>query len=76
VRLVGLVTRERFDDLPDGFEFDEDETIAVYCQMGYQVGGYTLFVPRSSVTPIDMSVEEGLRFSLMGAVPGYDAAGR
>ncbi|EWS62948.1 hypothetical protein Y695_03820 [Hydrogenophaga sp. T4] len=26
--------------------------------MGYMIGGYTVFVPRSWTVPVDMSVEE------------------
>jgi uncharacterized membrane protein len=33
--------------------------------MGYMIGGYTLFVPRSWITPIEMSVEEAMRSALI-----------
>jgi uncharacterized membrane protein len=32
--------------------------------MGYMIGGYTVFVPRDWVQPIDMSVEEAMRATL------------
>jgi uncharacterized membrane protein len=38
--------------------------VAVYLPMSYQVGGYTLFLPRSALTPIDMSREDAMRFIL------------
>lgn len=38
--------------------------VAVYLPMSYQVGGYTLFVPESMVTPIDLSREDAMRFVL------------
>ena len=42
--------------------------IAVYLPMSYMVGGYTLFLPRSCLTPIEMSFEEGMKLVLTGAV--------
>jgi uncharacterized membrane protein len=33
--------------------------------MGYMIGGYTVFVPSDWVQPIDMSVEEAMRSSLI-----------
>jgi hypothetical protein len=45
--------------------------------MGYMIGGYTVFVPRDWVQPIDMSVEEAMRSSLfawMSSGGGGDAA--
>ncbi len=62
VELVGLVTRQRVDDLPAGFL--KGDRVAVYLPMGYMIGGYTVFVPRDWVQPIDMSVEEAMRASL------------
>ncbi|NNM43985.1 MAG: DUF502 domain-containing protein [Chlamydiae bacterium] len=59
-RLIGLVTRESFDDLPKGV--GEEGEIAVFLPMSYQIGGYMIMVPRSSVKRISMSVEEAMRF--------------
>lgn len=64
LEMVGLVTRRSFDDLPAGFL--PGERVAVYLPMGYNIGGYTVFVPADWVTPIDMSVEEAMRSSLIG----------
>ncbi len=63
LEIVGLVTRRSFADLPAGFL--PGERVAVYLPMGYMIGGYTVFVPASCVTPIDMSVEEAMRSSLI-----------
>lgn len=62
LELVGLLTRQRVDDLPTGFL--QGERVAVYLPMGYMIGGYTVFVPRDWVQPIDMSVEAAMRASL------------
>ena len=61
--IVGLVTRQSFKGLPGAL--GELDQVAVYLPMGYMIGGYTVFVPRSWTTPIDMSVEEAMRASLL-----------
>ncbi|RYF27129.1 MAG: DUF502 domain-containing protein [Comamonadaceae bacterium] len=63
MEIVGLVTRRGFADLPQGFL--PGERVAVYLPMGYMIGGYTVFVPVEWVQPINMSVEEAMRSSLI-----------
>jgi len=64
--IMGFVTREDFSRLP--FELSAEDPIAVYLPMSYMVGGYTLFLPRSCLTPVDMSFEDGMKLVLTGAV--------
>ena len=61
---VGLVTRQSMKGLPRGLA-ELDDQVAVYLPMGYMIGGYTVFVPRSWTTPLDMSVEEAMRMALI-----------
>lgn len=61
---VGLVTRQHMRGLPRGLGELEDH-VAVYLPMGYMIGGYTVFVPRSWIQPVDMSVEEAMRMALI-----------
>ncbi|VCU68156.1 hypothetical protein PIGHUM_00206 [Pigmentiphaga humi] len=63
MEVVGLVTRRSTAGLPEGFL--PGDRVAVYLPMGYMIGGYTVFVPSSWLTPIDMSVEEAMRSSLI-----------
>ncbi len=65
-QLIGFVTREQFDDLP--FTPAAEDPVAVYMPMSYQIGGYTLFLPRSSLTPMDIPFEQAMRLVLTGAV--------
>ena len=65
-RLIGFVTRETFDDLPVGL--GDQDTIGVYLPMSYQLGGYLAMLPRSSVVPLAMSMEEALRFTVTGGM--------
>ena len=62
--IVGLVTRQAMHGLPRGLG-DLSDRVAVYLPMGYMIGGYTVFVPRSWTTPIDMSVEGAMRSALI-----------
>jgi len=63
---IGFVTREDFSSLP--FQPTVDEPVAVYLPMSYQIGGYTLFLPRSCLTPVNLSFEEGMKLVVTGAV--------
>ena len=63
IEVVGLVTRKGVSGLPEGFM--EGDRVAVYLPMGYMIGGYTVFVPTDWVQPIDMTVEEAMRSSLI-----------
>lgn len=69
---IGFLTREDFDDLPD----IGAGKVAVYLPMSYQLGGFTLVVPRARVRKLAMSVEDALRFCVTAGVsqPG-EAAG-
>ena len=65
-QLIGFVTREQFEDLP--FTPAAEDPVAVYMPMSYQIGGYTLFLPRNALTPLDMPFEQAMRLVLTGAV--------
>ncbi|HKQ25218.1 MAG TPA: DUF502 domain-containing protein [Burkholderiales bacterium] len=62
MRLLGFLTRSDFSDMPKGVGNEND--VAVYLPMSYQVGGYTVLVPRNQVTSVPMSREEAMRFVL------------
>ncbi|UCD53429.1 MAG: DUF502 domain-containing protein [Phycisphaerales bacterium] len=65
-RLMGLVTRESFADLPEGI--GDDTTVAVYLPMSYQLGGFTVMVPKDKIRPVDMKVDQAMKFVLTAAV--------
>ena len=62
MKLMGFVTRDEFSDLPEGIAGEGE--VAVYLPMSYQVGGYTVFMPRSQLSPVNMSREQAMRFVL------------
>ena len=67
IRLVGFVTTE---DFSGASKAADKNTVGVYLPMSYQLGGYTVFLPKSLVEPLDMSVEDAMRFTLTAGVSG------
>ncbi|HUF22200.1 MAG TPA: DUF502 domain-containing protein [Burkholderiales bacterium] len=66
MRMLGFITRTDFSDVPEGIGGEGE--VAVYLPMSYQIGGYTIFLPRESLTPIAMSREEAMKFVLTAGV--------
>ncbi len=66
VRLMGLVTREDFGDLPKGI--GDEHTVAVYLPMSYQLGGFTVMVPKAQITPVEMKIDQAMQFVLTAGV--------
>lgn len=64
IGMLGFVTREDFSALPFGNEGE----VAVYLPLSYQVAGYTIFVPRDWLEPIDMPFEDAIRLILTAAM--------
>ena len=66
MRMIGFVTRSDFSDLPPGI--GNDGEIAVYIPMSYQIGGYTVIVPRSAVKQVDISINRAMGFVVTGGM--------
>jgi uncharacterized membrane protein len=49
---------------------DPDDRVAVYLPMSYQLGGYTILMPRDRLRPLDLGVEEAMRRVLTAGVGG------
>jgi uncharacterized membrane protein len=67
-QIIGFVTRDHASEL--GIVDAEDDLLAVYFPMSYQIGGYTALLPRSSVVPLDLPVETAMRMVLTGGLSG------
>jgi uncharacterized membrane protein len=65
--VIGFVTRETVPELAIG---SGAHIVAVYFPMSYQIGGYTLYMPRERLKPLDITVEEGMRLVLTGGISG------
>lgn len=46
------------------------DRVAVYLPMSYQIGGYTILVPRERLRPLDLDFQEAMRRILTGGVGG------
>ena len=62
IHLLGIMTRK--DLTGTGLEPMGVGHCAVYIPISYQLGGYTIYLPRSKLSPINMSVEDALRFAI------------
>lgn len=64
-KVIGFVTQE--NAMLPGLGSDE-ELVAVYMPMSYQIGGYTLYLPRDRIEPTDLTVEAAMRIVLTGGI--------
>jgi len=65
-RVIGFVTEDHVDARALGAP--GHELIAVYFPMSYQIGGYTLYLPREELHATDLSVQEAMRLVLLGGI--------
>lgn len=71
---IGLVTRERFDDLTPIHSKGEN-FISVYVPFSYALGGHTYLVNRSRVEVIDLPAEKALSLAITGWIRSEDKEG-
>ena len=62
-KVLGLVTCKEFQDEET---LANKNVIAVYLPMSYQLGGYTVFIPKEKVEEIDIPVDRALSQTLTG----------
>jgi uncharacterized membrane protein len=63
---IGFVTRDDAGEL--GYMAAGEDLVPVYFPMSYQIGGYTLYLPRSQLKVLDLSVEAAMRLVLTGGL--------
>jgi len=68
MQVIGFVTQAVPERLPE--DYRADDSVLVYLPMSYMIGGYAVLMPRSAVRPLDMSMEEAMRFTLTAGVTG------
>ena len=68
MKVIGFVTQALPENMPE--DFREKDSILVYLPLSYMIGGYAVLVPRSAVRPLDMNMEEAMRFTLTAGVTG------
>ncbi len=65
--LIGFVTNDQLIDISPVMT---EQHVAVYLPLSYQIGGYTVLVPRELVKPANLSVNDALRFTVTaGMIP-------
>lgn len=67
-QIIGLVTQTDMSLMPQGF--NQQDSLLVYIPMSYGIGGFAVLVPSNSVIPVDMCMEDAMRFSLTAGVTG------
>lgn len=67
--VIGLVT-DPDPKLANNAEGGDSQRVLVYLPMSYQLGGYTLLINRDRLEPVDMPMEDALRFVITAGVKG------
>lgn len=62
VQLIGFITNESVAKLL----FPEQNKVAVYLPLSYQIGGYTLYIDADKVSKLDIDVETAMRIAVTG----------
>jgi len=76
VHLIGFVTDdEAARGLPELAREDDDRLVSVYLPMGYQVGGYTLYLPVSRLRVLNLPVDDAMRMVLTAGINRPERAG-
>ena len=66
--LVGFVTDP--DPVALRAPGDPEDRVAVYLPMSYQLGGFTVLLPRDRLRPLELGVEDAMRLVLTAGVGG------
>ncbi|MBN8536799.1 MAG: DUF502 domain-containing protein [Deltaproteobacteria bacterium] len=73
VQMVGLVTRDQFEDIPEIAKANPQmNLIAVFIPLSYALGGYTVLVEKNRVTKMDIPVEKALSLAITGWVKAHN----
>jgi len=62
VQLIGFVTSDNAVKVL----FPDQNKVAVYMPLSYQIGGYTLYLDASKITDLDIDVETAMRIAVTG----------
>ena len=67
IQLIGFVTQ---DPLAIPVSDNDKELIGVYLPMSYMIGGFTIYLPREQIKPVDINVEKAMRLTLTAGMTG------
>lgn len=71
-RQIGFVTGENAGERL----FPGQNRVGVYLPMSYQIGGFTMYVQREHLEPLDISIEEAMRIALTGGAQDESMLGK
>lgn len=66
LELMGLVTRDHFNDLPEGMV--PKDSLAVFMMFSYGVGGMTAIVPKTRIRETNIPAERAMQLAITGWV--------
>lgn len=70
IKVIGFITEHNAQNLPEGF--NDEDSVLVYLPLSYMIGGYTVLMPKTSITPVDLTMEEAMRFTLTAGMTGLN----
>ncbi|EIW88214.1 hypothetical protein AGRI_13461 [Alishewanella agri BL06] len=76
IELIGIVTKQGGQAEDRMSSLMQEEQLAVFIPMAYNVGGYTIIVPRSCTRSLDMKPAEALQLVLSGGLGSSKAPGK
>jgi uncharacterized membrane protein len=76
IELIGIVTKHGGQPNDRMSSLMQEDQLAVFLPMAYNVGGYTIVVPRSCTRNIDMKPAEALQLILSGGLGSNKAKGK
>jgi uncharacterized membrane protein len=72
MKLIGFITGEKTGKKL--FADADPSLVGVYLPMSYQIGGFTVYLPRERLTTLDISIEEAMRLAITGGLQQQDQA--
>lgn len=76
IELIGIITKQGGQSGDRMSSLMQDEQLAVFIPMAYNVGGYTIIVPRSCTRNLDMKPAEALQLVLSGGLGSSKVPGQ
>ncbi|MDN7125430.1 DUF502 domain-containing protein [Pseudidiomarina terrestris] len=68
VKLIGIITKKSGEPGDRLSECLDEDYVAVFLPMSYNVGGYMVMVPRSCIEHLDMSPADALQLTISGGL--------
>jgi uncharacterized membrane protein len=64
MKLIGFITGEQAGQKL----YPDQDRVGVYLPMSYQIGGFTVYIERDKITPLDIPIEDAMRIAITGGV--------